>query len=414
MTEVRRGARGRRRLSHQDRRARSRGRCPSLPRSGHRGARRQRSVRAGLGTARRRFARAGAAPAEPYTAGGLTGDAPADLQAATAALGGEWRLGKLIDIQTRGDRASAPPLGDDDLRRLPVGPRRGRPRRPRRPRDDRQRQVDRKRFLLEWRGEADPKHVGAIETYWICTAEHGLNASTFTARVVASTGADCAASLSAAVGALSGPLHGGAPARVLPMLDAVAESGNADAWVKAALDRASGSWASAPRLPRRGSSRPTAAQRRQRSRLPALRGRRGARAGGAGRAARETSPTACSRPTSSSGRRSCWTWPISRPPSRPRCSPARGLPAGRRTSSSRSSWAGSSVRPPSTWARPAFTQRALASSQRRALDRDRLAVGASVCIDLGEARFAGHRHPLGRRVDADPRTGARCGRRRPR
>src|SRR5205807_5098023 len=74
-------------------------------------------------------------------------------------------------------------------------------------------------------------------TYWICTAEHGLNASTFTARVVASTGADCGAALSAAVGALSGPLHGGAPARVLPMLDAVAELGDAERWVKRALDR---------------------------------------------------------------------------------------------------------------------------------------------------------------------------------
>ena len=48
-----------------------------------------------------------------------------------------------------------------------------------------------------------------------------MNASTFTARVVASTGADCAAALSAAVGALSGPLHGGAPSRVLKMLDEV-------------------------------------------------------------------------------------------------------------------------------------------------------------------------------------------------
>ena len=66
------------------------------------------------------------------------------------------------------------------------------------------------RFLLRWRGEADPRAVKAIDTYWICTAEHGLNASTFTARVVASTGADCGAALSAAVGALSGPLHGGA------------------------------------------------------------------------------------------------------------------------------------------------------------------------------------------------------------
>src|SRR5205814_5960950 len=93
------------------------------------------------------------------------------------------------------------------------------------------------RFLLEWRGVADPAHVKAVDTYWICTAEHGLNASTFTARVVASTGADCGAALSAAVGALSGPLHGGAPARVLPMLDAVAELGDAEKWVRDALAR---------------------------------------------------------------------------------------------------------------------------------------------------------------------------------
>jgi citrate synthase len=64
-----------------------------------------------------------------------------------------------------------------------------------------------------------------------------MNASTFTARVVASTGADCAAALSAAVGALSGPLHGGAPSRVLKMLDEVAAMGDAERWVKEALDR---------------------------------------------------------------------------------------------------------------------------------------------------------------------------------
>ena len=77
------------------------------------------------------------------------------------------------------------------------------------------------RFLIRWRGEADPEHVKAIDAYWISAAEHGMNASTFTARVVASTGADVAAALSAAVGALSGPLHGGAPSRVLKMLDEV-------------------------------------------------------------------------------------------------------------------------------------------------------------------------------------------------
>jgi citrate synthase len=93
------------------------------------------------------------------------------------------------------------------------------------------------RFLIRWRGEADPDHVKAIDAYWISAAEHGMNASTFTARVVASTGADVAAALSAAVGALSGPLHGGAPSRVLQMLDGVEETGDAERYVKDLLDR---------------------------------------------------------------------------------------------------------------------------------------------------------------------------------
>ena len=93
------------------------------------------------------------------------------------------------------------------------------------------------RFLLAWRGEVDEKHAHAIDTYWICTAEHGLNASTFTARVVASTGADAAAALSSAVGALSGPLHGGAPTRVLKMLDEVAKAGDVTQYVRDLLDR---------------------------------------------------------------------------------------------------------------------------------------------------------------------------------
>jgi citrate synthase len=91
------------------------------------------------------------------------------------------------------------------------------------------------KFLLRWRGEADPDHVKAIDTYWILTAEHGLNASTFTARITASTGSDCGAAMSAAVGALSGPLHGGAPARVLPMLDEVARTGDPEGYVRDVL-----------------------------------------------------------------------------------------------------------------------------------------------------------------------------------
>jgi citrate synthase len=79
--------------------------------------------------------------------------------------------------------------------------------------------------------------VKAIDTYWICTAEHGLNASTLTARITASTGADCGAAMSSAVGALSGPLHGGAPARVLPMLDEVARTGDPETYVRELLDQ---------------------------------------------------------------------------------------------------------------------------------------------------------------------------------
>ena len=73
--------------------------------------------------------------------------------------------------------------------------------------------------------------------YWVSAAEHGMNASTFTARIAASTGADCAACIASAVGSLSGPLHGGAPARVLPMLDAVAELGDAERYVTDLLAR---------------------------------------------------------------------------------------------------------------------------------------------------------------------------------
>jgi citrate synthase len=91
-------------------------------------------------------------------------------------------------------------------------------------------------YMLEGR-EPTPERVRALEAYLISTIDHGFNASTFTARVVASTGADVASAVIAAIGALSGPLHGGAPARVLPMLDAVAELGDAEKWVSDALAR---------------------------------------------------------------------------------------------------------------------------------------------------------------------------------
>src|SRR3954465_8896504 len=93
------------------------------------------------------------------------------------------------------------------------------------------------RFMIRWRGAPDPRHVQAIDAYWTSAAEHGMNASTFTARVIASTGADAAAALSGAVGAMSGPLHGGAPARVLHMVEAVEEIGDARKYVQSVLDK---------------------------------------------------------------------------------------------------------------------------------------------------------------------------------
>ncbi|MFH8567951.1 citrate synthase/methylcitrate synthase [Streptomyces sp. NPDC017993] len=80
--------------------------------------------------------------------------------------------------------------------------------------------------------EPDPERVRAIEAYLISTVDHGFNASTFTARVVASTGADVAACLVGAVGALSGPLHGGAPSRALDTLDAIGTQDRIDTWIR--------------------------------------------------------------------------------------------------------------------------------------------------------------------------------------
>ncbi|MFF8940068.1 citrate synthase [Streptomyces paradoxus] len=76
------------------------------------------------------------------------------------------------------------------------------------------------------------RHARAIEQYLISTIDHGFNASTFTARVIASTGADVAACLAGAVAALSGPLHGGAPRRALDTLDAIGTPDRIDPWVR--------------------------------------------------------------------------------------------------------------------------------------------------------------------------------------
>jgi citrate synthase len=81
----------------------------------------------------------------------------------------------------------------------------------------------------------DPKRARAIEQYLIATIDHGFNASTFTARVVASSGADAVSAIAGAIGTFSGPLHGGAPDRALEGLDEIGSIGgvdNADDWVR--------------------------------------------------------------------------------------------------------------------------------------------------------------------------------------
>jgi citrate synthase len=77
----------------------------------------------------------------------------------------------------------------------------------------------------------------ALDTYLVTVSDHGLNASTFAARVVASTQAGLTSAVLAGLGALKGPLHGGAPGPVIDMLDAIAAEGDAAAWIQRALDR---------------------------------------------------------------------------------------------------------------------------------------------------------------------------------
>lgn len=82
----------------------------------------------------------------------------------------------------------------------------------------------------------EPDQVRALEQYLISTLDHGFNSSTFTARVITSTGADLGAALTGAIGALSGPLHGGAPSRALDMLDAIGDPRRIEEWVRNAME----------------------------------------------------------------------------------------------------------------------------------------------------------------------------------
>ena len=178
----------------------------------------------------------GLPPAEPFPIPVHSGDIRVDVQSALAMLAPVWGLKPLLDIdeeQARDDLARAAVMALSYVAQSARG--QGNAMVPQSEIDKAQSVVE--RFMIRWRGEPDPKHVAAVDAYWTSAAEHGMNASTFTARVIASTGADVAAALSGAVGAMSGPLHGGAPSRVLGMIEEIERTGDAEAYVRQALDK---------------------------------------------------------------------------------------------------------------------------------------------------------------------------------
>lgn len=178
----------------------------------------------------------GLPPAEPFPLPVHSGDIRVDVQSALAQLAPLWGFRPLLDVddtQVREDLARASVMALSFIAQSAHG--QDQPMVPQTRVDEGKNIVE--RFMIRWRGEPDPKHVEAIDAYFISAAEHGMNASTFTARVIASTGADAAACLSGAVGAMSGPLHGGAPSRAQHMIEGVERTGDATKYVKDALDR---------------------------------------------------------------------------------------------------------------------------------------------------------------------------------
>ncbi|MBK9476856.1 MAG: citrate synthase 2 [Tetrasphaera sp.] len=178
----------------------------------------------------------GLPPAEPFPLPVHSGNIRVDVQSALAQLAPLWGFRPLLDIspeQAREDLARASVMALSFIAQSAHG--QGSPMVPQSRVDEGRTIVE--RFMIRWRGEPDPAHVEAIDAYFISAAEHGMNASTFTARVIASTGADVAACLSGAIGALSGPLHGGAPSRAQHMIEGVEQLGDARAYVKAVMDR---------------------------------------------------------------------------------------------------------------------------------------------------------------------------------
>ncbi len=178
----------------------------------------------------------GLPPAQPFPIPVHSGDVRVDVQSAIAMLAPAWGLQPLLDIDddtAREDLAHVSVMAMSFVAQSARGI--GVPMVPQEEIDKAQTIVE--RMMIRWRGEPDPAHVQAVDAYFVSAAEHGMNASTFTSRVIASTGADVAASISGAIGAMSGPLHGGAPSRVLGMIEEIEQTGDAAKYVKSLLDR---------------------------------------------------------------------------------------------------------------------------------------------------------------------------------
>jgi len=178
----------------------------------------------------------GLPPAEPYPIPVHSGDVRVDVQSAIAMLAPGWGLQPLLDIDddiARENLAHVSVMAMSFVAQAARGL--GVPMVPQSRIDDATTIVE--RFMTRWRGEPDPRHVQAVDAYFVSAAEHGMNASTFTARVIASTGADVAAAISGAIGAMSGPLHGGAPSRVLGMIEEIERTGDAEGYVRGVVDR---------------------------------------------------------------------------------------------------------------------------------------------------------------------------------
>ena len=169
-------------------------------------------------------------------AASAAGDGPLDgLRTVLSAVAASEHFGASYDLD-------APALRRDALRLAAVTPtvvaalhRLGRGLDPIAPRDDLGHAAN---YLWMIHGvEPTPEVARAIEQYLMLTVDHGFNASTFTARVIASTGADLGAAVVGAIGALSGPLHGGAPSRALALLEAIGTPEAAPAYIRGAVER---------------------------------------------------------------------------------------------------------------------------------------------------------------------------------